>query len=313
MRIISQAIGIGIFAGFFAACSMTPDLDFPSLDLMEAPPYDPVAEDPAIDPAHPPGILELSFESEGQQLNGHIYLANGAGPHPTVIMLHGYPGNEKSLDLAHAMRRAGYNVLFFHYRGSWGSEGDFGVENAVEDVAAGVAHLRENVEAYRVDPAKITLIGHSLGGFTALQSAARDPSIACVAGLAAADFGIIGSGMIEDEQAGAEFAGYTDALVKGPLDGTSGQIIVSEIKNGRDRFRLKGLSRPLSGKSVLIVSARNDEVLPPDVFHGPLVAAFEAEAGIDLSHDLLDGDHSFSWTRIELARTVISWLDASCR
>ncbi len=34
------------------------------------------------------------------------YIPAGAGPHPTVVLLHGLPGNEKNLDLAQAMRRA---------------------------------------------------------------------------------------------------------------------------------------------------------------------------------------------------------------
>ena len=40
-----------------------------------------------------------------------IYIASGPGPHPTVLMLHGFPGNEKNLDLAYSFRRAGWNVL----------------------------------------------------------------------------------------------------------------------------------------------------------------------------------------------------------
>ena len=47
----------------------------------------------------------------------------GAGRRPTVVLLHGLPGNEKNLDLAQAIRRAGWNVVTFNYRGSWGSPG----------------------------------------------------------------------------------------------------------------------------------------------------------------------------------------------
>lgn len=38
-----------------------------------------------------------------------IYIASGAGPHPTVLMLHGFPSNEKNLDLttAYWLRRWG--------------------------------------------------------------------------------------------------------------------------------------------------------------------------------------------------------------
>ncbi|HEX8904287.1 MAG TPA: hypothetical protein VF771_05555, partial [Longimicrobiaceae bacterium] len=80
--------------------------------------FDPVTMDPpARDTAAPPSLEELSFTSQGQRLNGLMYVARGRGPHPTVILLHGYPGNERNLDLAQALRRAGMNVLFFDYRG----------------------------------------------------------------------------------------------------------------------------------------------------------------------------------------------------
>jgi len=47
-----------------------------------------------------------------------VYVAAGAGPHPAVVLLHGFPGNEKTLDLAQDVRRAGWNVLYFNYRGA---------------------------------------------------------------------------------------------------------------------------------------------------------------------------------------------------
>lgn len=47
-----------------------------------------------------------------------MYMAAGAGPHPTVLLLHGLPGNEQNVDLAQSIRRAGWNVLTLHYRGS---------------------------------------------------------------------------------------------------------------------------------------------------------------------------------------------------
>jgi len=84
-------------------------------------PTDPVTADPApVDTAYPPSTEELAFQSQGSRLNGFFYLADGKGPHPTVILLHGFPGNERNLDLAQALRRAGMNVLFFSYRGGVG-------------------------------------------------------------------------------------------------------------------------------------------------------------------------------------------------
>jgi pimeloyl-ACP methyl ester carboxylesterase len=64
-------------------------------------------------------------------MNALVYVAAGAGPHPAVILLHGFPGNERNLDLAQDMRRAGWDVLYFNYRGSWGTLGDFSFAHGI--------------------------------------------------------------------------------------------------------------------------------------------------------------------------------------
>src|SRR6476660_7924120 len=64
-------------------------------------PGDPVITDPvAVDTVYPPRTVELSFQSHGSRMNGFFYLAQGRTPHRTVILLHGFPGNERNLDLA---------------------------------------------------------------------------------------------------------------------------------------------------------------------------------------------------------------------
>ena len=57
-----------------------------------------------------------------------------------VVLLHGFPGEERNLDLAHALGRSGWSVLFFHYRGAWGSEGAFSFRNVIGDVKAAVSN-----------------------------------------------------------------------------------------------------------------------------------------------------------------------------
>src|SRR5690554_6656363 len=105
---------------------------------------DPVTHDPVeIDRAHPPTLHAFTFESGGHRLLGCIYVADGPGPHPTVLLLHGCPGNERNFDLAHALRRAGFNVALIHYRGAWGSAGTFSIAHAVADVPAALAFLRD--------------------------------------------------------------------------------------------------------------------------------------------------------------------------
>src|SRR6202142_1276792 len=133
----------------------------------------------------------FQIPSHGALLNALVYVAEGAGPHPAVVLLHGFPGNERNLDLAQEMRRAGWDVLYFNYRGSWGSPGDFSFSHGIEDTAAAVAYLRQPATAklLRLDPSRIVLIGHSMGGFMAVQGGAADPNIIGIGIISAANLG----------------------------------------------------------------------------------------------------------------------------
>jgi dipeptidyl aminopeptidase/acylaminoacyl peptidase len=121
-----------------------------------------ITTDPPLDKAHPAAMDYVRIPSHGALLNGVLYTASGAGLHPGVVLLHGFPGNEQNLDLAQAMRRAGFNVLTLHYRGAWGSPGDFSFTHAAEDADAAVSFMTGNAAKYAVDPARIFVIGHSM-------------------------------------------------------------------------------------------------------------------------------------------------------
>ncbi|MEJ0065551.1 MAG: hypothetical protein WDM85_08965 [Caulobacteraceae bacterium] len=71
-----------------------------------------------------------------------------------MLLLHGFPGNEQNLDLARAMQREGWNVLTMHYRGAWGSRGDYSFTHCIEDAQAALAWLRapDGEAASHIDP-----------------------------------------------------------------------------------------------------------------------------------------------------------------
>lgn len=141
--------------------------------------------DISIDSLYPAGLEELSFNSSGDTLYGFSYLANGRGPHPTVILLHGLPGNERNLDVAQHLRRNGYNVIFFNYRGSWGSQGQFSYENSLQDVTAVLDLITEpeSKDRLRVDTRNIFLFGHSMGAGLAMITGLKDPRVKGVLGV----------------------------------------------------------------------------------------------------------------------------------
>ena len=272
--------------------------------------FDPVSMDLAqTDEVHRPAMRELAFKSDGASLNGQFFLANGAGPHPTVVLLHGFPGNEKNLDLAQTLRRSGFNVLFFHYRGAWGSEGDFSFSNVLEDVTNAVEFVRTEADEYRVDPSKVILIGHSMGGFAALHGAASDGGVSCVAGIAAADLGVLGAALEADAEMADGFA--ESAAHIGSLNGFDGDAAVDDLISNKDVYSLMSVAPGLRGKSVLLIAGAQDEVLAPEQNHAPMVEGFRQE-GVNVDARIIDGDHSFSWTRIKLQREIAQWVEG-CR
>ena len=273
-----------------------------------APDADPVTMDsPVIDLDHPPQFHELFIPSHGVSLTGFMLGANGSGPHPTVVLLHGYPGNEKNLDLAQSMRRAGFNVLFFHYRGAWGSQGDYRFLNLAEDVAAALNYLREQALELRVDVSRLSLVGHSLGGFTALRSGARDSELVCVAGISAANLGEYADRGDAKLQG---FKSYTDQLFM--LHNFDGAEAAQEIALNAEQFDVRRDGPGLTGKSVLLIAGRRDTAVPPDV-QERLVSAYGKVSGLRLETFLIDDDHAYSNSRIELQRIVVSWLQKDCR
>ena len=122
-----------------------------------------VTTDPPIDVTHKARMEVVHIPTHGLNINGVFYLAAGAGPHATLVFFHGLPGNEQNLDLAQAIRRAGWNVLTLHYRGSWGSPGMYSYRHLLEDGTAATAFVRNpaNARAYNIDIDRVVLAGHS--------------------------------------------------------------------------------------------------------------------------------------------------------
>lgn len=265
--------------------------------------FDPVTEDPAIDKANPPSVVELQIPSGESIMNGHLYVANGAGPHPTAIFLHGFPGNEKNLDLAQVLRRAGYNSLFFHYRGSWGSSGTYGIESFLEDTGAAIEFLKARAAAgeHRIDASKIALVGHSFGGFNTLITRLENPAVTCSVALAPAN---LFPRLLEID---------INALPKAPILALGGYSYADIAKEGAPlaaRLDYAARMKEETAGPMLLISGTRDRAVTLDT-QTPIAAASGNVPAFE--HIILDADHSFSGRRIELSRIVLNWMNANCR
>jgi pimeloyl-ACP methyl ester carboxylesterase len=274
-----------------------------------APPAVPAFTDPVVvDKEFPAGMASLRIPSGGVMMNGVLLIAQGKGPHPTVLMFHGHPGYETNSDLAQEIRRQGWNVLLFHYRGAWGSEGSYTLAGLREDADAVLRFTREAGAArqHRIDPRTIVLVGHSAGGGIALAAAARDQDVAGVVAIAAGDPSILGDAAATPE--GLAAAARQLGMQLGPLQGATGESLARELAQHREELRLERLAPGLTHKAVLFVSGSRDVTTPAVRNQGPLVAALRKAGAQQLSEVVLDADHSFSDKRIALAHTITSWL-----
>jgi pimeloyl-ACP methyl ester carboxylesterase len=270
-----------------------------------------ITTDPAPDKANPAAIQTFQFPSHGALLNALIYVAAGRGPHPTVILLHGFPGNERNLDLAQSIRRAGWNVLFFDYRGSWGSPGAFSFSNSIEDTQAAIAYLRDpaNAAKLRADPANIVLIGHSMGGFMARYAAAHDPAVKAVALISAADMAVDTVESIpaaHRSMAAASIAAHFANEGMAPLGGCTPDSLAQEVIANADAWNVPNLAPALASRPVLVITS--DDGLQPS--NDAFVAALHKAGGKRVTTLHLATDHSYSDKRIALQTAVLSFLAA---
>ena len=258
-----------------------------------------VSTDPPIDKKHPAKMSVLHIPSHGVLINGLVYQPSGAGPHPTLVIFHGLPGNEKNLDLAQAVRRAGWNAVTFNYRGSWGSPGSFRFAQNLEDADAVLAFLRDPAKAQElgIDPLRIAIAGHSMGGWVAVHTASHDKGLIGTILISAADMGRMGrapakklEGFMADDM--ESLAGVTAAQMAEELNIHSSEWGFDKAVPGLVDTRL------------LVLSA--DDGLARDA--DALVKAIQEKGGHKVQAQHVVTDHSWSDHRIALETIVINWL-----
>ena len=113
----------------------------------------------------------------GAQQFGELWLPDGPGPYPTVVLIHGgcWTKSVAKLDImnpaAEGLRRRGLAVWNLEYRGV--DEAGGGYPGTLLDVGAGLDRLRGLARERRLDLTRVVVAGHSAGGHLALWAAGR--------------------------------------------------------------------------------------------------------------------------------------------
>ena len=284
---------------FFAAAAIT--LGTAGLAAPSA-----IIQDPPIDRVHPASGNALQFKSKGSHVNAQLYRPAGAGPHRAVMLLHGFPGNEQNLDLARAIQRAGWAVVTFHYRGSWGSGGSFTLQGGCDDVDALLADISTKPSKWNIDARRLVVIGHSYGGFVAACAARRHPELTAVGLIAPWDIGYDARELrkISAGEARKRAPAIFDD-VPGRIVGMNPVSLVETIRNSGNRFAMSADAPALAGRPLLIATASRDNRGDQAV---DLLPAVRRRSGAQVTYREFETDHSFNDQRIALETFVLEWL-----
>lgn len=274
-----------------------------------------ITDPEVVDPEYPPSMVPVtSFEVQGDRANGYWLYPNGAGPFPTVIFLHGFPGYGQNRDTAQALRRAGFVIFFFHYRGSWGSGGNFSFAGARQDVDAAIEYVKSfcggKCKDAPLDSDRIALFGHSMGGWLALMAAADRRDLSCVMAL---DFWDIGQSSVILKEALAETGKHhpwwqeQEELYssKGaPLRTAGSGVLLDEIVALSDDAYPVNRAGDIAKVPVFLISTNNES-------HADLVAALK-EFDAPVRAEAWDTSHSFDNKRVALSSAASDWFTNSC-
>lgn len=272
--------------------------------------FDPITQDsPHIDPEFPSTKSPVVFYNEGSKILGTMFLAAGKEPHATAVLLIGFPGNESNADIVYMLRRQGFNVLTFYYRGSWGSEGIYSWNNLVSDARAAYNFLKSDSakEKFRIDEKKVFFVGHSMGGFAALYNSIFLDDVKNICAMAPFNAGYFGKFLA----ANPPIKSYS---IQKMLDSmnfvncNSAESLLDEMIEHQNDWDLINYIDKLKEKNLLIISAKYDTTAPMEIHHNPFVKKLEAQS-MKSKIEVLETGHSFSDKRIQVMRLISDWAE----
>ncbi len=126
--------------------------------------------------ARPTANASISYGDDELQV-ADLWLPQGSGPHPTVLMVHGGCWQTDIADrtimnwISDDLRRRGVAVWNIDYRGVDRPGG--GYPGTFLDASAAADALYSNASRYNLDLKRLTAVGHSAGGHIALWLAGQ--------------------------------------------------------------------------------------------------------------------------------------------
>ncbi len=205
-------------------------------------------------------VIEFSANAQEVVLRGRIFTVDPAAPRPAILLLHGIPrskpepGDEGYAPMAKRFAVEGFASVFFNFRGTGESSGNFHLKGWSEDLKAVTDFLCSRPE---VDPRRIAVAGFSGGAAAAVYTAATDGRLGAIISVSCpASFEAI----TKFESGDVWMKGFREiGLFRDPG-------FPHSVKEWKAEFEemapIKWIDR-ISPRPLLIVHGEKDELVPP--------------------------------------------------
>jgi len=258
--------------------------------------------------------IPVVFESKDVSVHGLFYKASAVEPLSTVVLCHGFPGNNTDvLGLGERLMEEGFNALAFNYRGTWGSEGLLSIANSLEDVISAIRYVKSSsaVREYNVDNSNITVIGYSFGGGMALLGSLGDSTVRRAVYVAGGNLSEVARLMERNSEYKRAILKDLNGLPSLGFNSLSGEEMVAEVLADMDKYDLVKHAQALSNKDILIIGGWRDQENAIEHHILPLYRALQRHGAKQVQIEIFDTDHSFTNVRSQLADRIVSWLKAN--
>lgn len=257
---------------------------------------------------------QIGIRFEGEELAATLHYPRGVektgcqNRNSLVIICHGFVGSRIGVDrlfvnTARRLADAGHMVLRFDYAGCGESTGEYGEQSINGMINQTRAVLDYAVSCADVDPQKITLIGHSLGGAVAVLTAVRDKRVKNLVLWSAVGYPFNDIVKLTGRNV------YDQAVKEGQAD-YLGYSFTPAFFESLAQFQPFQEAVKFSG-DVLVVHGTSDDVIPVDyAFLYQKVFWMRSESRCD-KEIIFQADHTYSSgpERAQLIQRTVEWLD----
>ncbi|QAY67023.1 alpha/beta hydrolase [Paenibacillus protaetiae] len=255
---------------------------------------------------------QLVLRHEGLELTASLHYPTGGGQDTgdkkqAVIICHGFVGSKVGVDrlfvkTARALAAQGSYVLRFDYGGCGESSGDYGslgFDSMIDQTRTAIDYIAD-MDA--VDPSRITLLGHSLGGAVAIAAAVRDKRVKRL---------VLWSPVAYPFNDIVRIVGrssYDEAVKKGSTDyaGYTLKPVFFDSLLQHQPFQ----AAPKFGGEVLLVHGTSDELIPVDYSFLYQKVFWTRSEGLCDKEILFQANHTYSSRQHqeEAIRVTADWL-----